>query len=97
MNVNILDPAKDDLAEALWFYESQKRGLGNDFLDRIYVEIDKLANIAGIHPMYDPPYYQMFSQIFPYTIYYRLEGQEVFVEAVIDQRRDPYWIADRLS
>lgn len=57
MNVQILDPALDDLAEGFWFYESQNTNLGHYFLNTIYAEIDTLEKNAGIHPMYNPPYY----------------------------------------
>ena len=97
MKIHILDPAKDDLAEGYWFYESRDQGLGHYFLDIIYTEIDRLENTAGIHPMYELPYFQMFSDRFPFTIYYRIEGNEVFIEAVVDQRRDPDWISERLN
>jgi hypothetical protein len=97
MIVHILDPAKDDLAEGFWFYESRDQGLGRYFLDTIYTEIDTLKTTAGIHPMYEPPFFQMLSDRFPFTIYYRVEGSEVFIEAVVDQRRDPEWISERLN
>ena len=89
MNVIILDPAKDDLAEGFWFYESKEEGLGHYFLDTIYSEIDTLEKNAGIHPMYDPPYYLMISNRFPFSIYYCIENGDVRIEAVIDQRRRP--------
>ena len=97
MNVHVLDPAKDDLAEGYWFYESREKGLGHYFLDTIYDEIDRLGSTAGIHPMYEPPYFQMLSDRFPFTIYYRVEDADVFIEAIVDQRRDPQWISDRLN
>jgi hypothetical protein len=97
MNVHILDPAKDDLADGYRFYEIQSSGLGTYFLDTIFAEIDSLETYAGIHPMYDPPYFQMLSRRFPYAVYYRIENDAVFVEAVIDRRRDPEWISERLN
>ncbi len=97
MNVEILDPAKDDLAEGFWFYEAQRVGLGHYFLATIYSEIDTLATNAGIHPMYDPPYHLMVSDRFPFSIYYIVDGKDVFVEAVVDQRRNPEWISKRLN
>lgn len=97
MIVQILDPAKDDLAEGFWFYESQDNGLGHYFLDTIFAEIEKLKTTAGIHPIYEPPFFQMLSDSFPFTIYYRVEGSGVFIEAIIDQRRDPEWISERLD
>ena len=97
MNVIILDPAKDDLAEGFWFYESKEYGLGHYFLDTIYSEIDTLEKHAGIHPVYDPPYHLMISDRFPFSIYYFIENGDVMVEAVIDQRRNPEWISKRLN
>ena len=97
MNVQILDPAKDDLAEGYLFYESQKTGLGHYFLDTIYAEIDTLETFAGIHPKYYPPYFQMLSDKFPFSIFYRIENDIVLVDAIIDQRRDPEWITERLN
>lgn len=97
MRIRVLDPAKDDLAEGFWFYESQETGLGHYFLDSIFSEIDSLEERAGIHPVYHVPYFQMFSDRFPFSIYYRVDGETVYVEAVIDQRRDPDWIEERLN
>ena len=97
MNIEILDAAKEDLAEGYLFYESQSPNVGTYFLETIFAEIDKLAKYAGIHPVYIPPYFQMISEKFPFTIYYRIENDSVLVDAIIDQRRDPEWINQRLS
>ena len=97
MNISILDPATDDLAEGFWFYESKEYGLGNYFLDTIYAEIDSLEISAGIHPIYDPPYHLMISDRFPFSVYYIVDGDDVFIEAIIDQRRNPEWVSERLN
>jgi len=47
MNLIILDPAKDDLAEGFWFYESKEYSLGHYFLETIYSEIDTLKKMQG--------------------------------------------------
>lgn len=97
MNVLILDAAKDDIAEGFWFYESIETGLGHYFLDTIFAEIDSLSRHGGIHPIYDPPYHLMISDRFPFSVYYIVNDDDVLVEAVIDQRRNPEWISDRLN
>lgn len=66
MKIQILDPAKDDLAEAFVFYETLEPGSGSYFLTTVFLEIDKLEYPAGSHPKYHPPYYQMFADKFPY-------------------------------
>lgn len=60
MKIEILGPAKDDIADGFMLYESLESGVGTYFLETIYAEIDKLENIAGVHPIYSPPYHQMF-------------------------------------
>jgi hypothetical protein len=97
MNVHILERAKEDLAAGHQFYEEQESGLGIYFLRSLLADIMNLENTAGTHPVYHEPYHQMFSRKFPYAIYYLIENNEVFVDAIIDCRRDPEWINDRLN
>lgn len=49
MRINILSTAERDLEEGYRFYEVQADGLGTNFLDTLYSDIDSLANFAGIH------------------------------------------------
>ena len=49
MRIEILDDAKDDLAEGFNFYESQSLGLGSYFLDSLFADIDSLLLYAGVH------------------------------------------------
>jgi hypothetical protein len=39
----------------------------------------------------------MLASRFPWAIYYRLEKEEVVVRAVLDCRRDPARVAERLN
>ncbi len=34
---------------------------------------------------------------FAYSIYYSIENESIFVRAVVDGRRDPRWIAEKLK
>ena len=49
INIEILDDAEDDIANGIYFYESQNQGLGAYFLDTILADIDSLYIYAGIH------------------------------------------------
>ena len=49
MRIEVLDDAKDDLADGFHFYEEQSPGLGSYFLDSLFADIDSLAIYAGIH------------------------------------------------
>jgi hypothetical protein len=96
MNVDILKSARLDLIEGYYFYERQRAGLGDYFLESLGEDIESLAEYAGIHEVV-LGYHQTISEAFPYVIYYRVRDDRVIVHAVIDGRRDPDWIAQRLA
>jgi plasmid stabilization system protein ParE len=96
MIVHISSDAEKDVAQGYWFYEEQTDGLGDYFRDCILADIDSLTFYAGIHEMAFG-YHRMLSKTFPFVIYYTLRSDEVIAVAVLDARRDPSWIRDRLS
>lgn len=96
MTVQILLSAEQDLLHGYRFYEKQEQGLGEYFLDSLFSDIDSLAFFAGIHSK-QFAYYRMLSKRFPFAIYYKLKGESVFVYAVLDCRRNPSWIRNKLK
>ena len=96
MIVRILPAARADLELAADFYESQRQGLGADFLSAIISDIDSLEIHGGIHQM-EHGYHRSVSNRFPFAIYYLVESQLVDVYAVIDCRQDPEKTVDRLN
>ncbi|MBI3562092.1 MAG: type II toxin-antitoxin system RelE/ParE family toxin [Gammaproteobacteria bacterium] len=97
MNLRILRAAQRDLVEGYWFYEKQKHGLGGHFLNSLYSDIEALLTTAGAHVICFNRYYRLLSRRFPFAIYYRLEQQIVFIYAILDCRRSPAWIRDKLK
>lgn len=96
MKVQILDSAQEDLVEGYLFYEKQGSGLGGYFLDSLFSDIDSLQLYAGIHSLHFVRYYRMLSKRFPFAVYYRIESNIALVYAVLDCRRNPAWIRERL-
>lgn len=97
MKIRILRSAKADLKEGYHFYESQAAGIGAYFIESIYSDIDSLKLFAGIHPVYFGSYCRLLSKRFPFAIYYRMEKGEIRIYAVLDCRRDPAWIKNKLQ
>ncbi len=95
MQVRILDPAERDLEEGFIFYERQEFGLGSYFLDSLYSDIDSLSLFGGIHQLFFG-YHRLLSKRFPFADYYRMVEGVVIVTAVLDCRRNPNWIRERL-
>jgi hypothetical protein len=95
MKIRILTPVERDLEEGYRFYEWQSPGLGSYFLDSLYSDIDSLAYFGGIHQLVFG-YHRHLSKRFPFAIYYRIINNEVVVFAILDCRRNPSWIRERL-
>ena len=96
MRIEIHDDARQDLIAGFYFYENQESGLGDYFLDCLYSDIDSLQIYAGIHPIVFGQD-RSLSKRFPFAIYYTVTGNVVHVNAVLDCRRNPTWIRDRLK
>jgi plasmid stabilization system protein ParE len=96
MKIQILDEAEQDLVDGFRFYETQDKGLGDYFLDSIFSDIDSLHLYAGIHARWFG-YYRLLSKRFPFAIYYRVSRKIVQIHAVLDCRRNPDRIEERLK
>jgi hypothetical protein len=97
MKLKILESAKEDLKEGFYFYESQERNVGSYFLESLFSDIESLRLFGGIHSIHFGKYHRLLSKRFPFAVYYRVEENEVRVYAVLDCRRDPAWIRNRLQ
>jgi plasmid stabilization system protein ParE len=94
-NVIILARAGDDLEQLRLFYEGQQPGIGEHCVDSVLVGVSKLAQTSGIHSRRQQ-YHRMIDTTFHLGIYYREEGDDVLVVAIIDLRRDPKWLQNQL-
>jgi plasmid stabilization system protein ParE len=96
MNIRLLDAAKDDLRSGWSFYERQISGLGNTFLAAIDSDVQTLALYAGTH-LKLAGFYRMLIKRFPFALYYLVNESSIDIYAILDCRRDPIWIRDRLA
>lgn len=95
MKVWIRPSAVDDLSGGFAFYEKQEPGLGVYFLDSLFADIDSLALYAGIHRRVHGSH-RLLARTFPFAVYYDVIDDTTHVKAVLDCRRDPKWIRQKL-
>ena len=95
MRIDVLQEAEKDLIDSFAFYERQSTGLGDYFLDSIFSDIESLHLYAGIHSLHFG-YHRLLAKRFPFAIYYRVESEAIRVYAILDCRRNPAWIRERL-
>jgi plasmid stabilization system protein ParE len=96
MRIEISADAEQDLTDGFWFYERQSVGLGNYFRSCLIADIDSLEYFAGVHEV-ENGYHRALSKRFPIGIYYSCLNSVVTIVAVLDLRREPSWIRDRLD
>jgi hypothetical protein len=95
--IRLAEDAFDDLNQGFLFYETQSAGLGDYFLSCLRADIEDLRTTAGIHPNIYRDYHRSLSKVFPCGIFYTISGQEIVIWAVVDLRRNPQWVAERLG
>ena len=95
MIVKVSSDAELDLYEGFRFYEDQSVGLGHYFRDSLVADIESLHFYGGIHERCYG-YQRMLAHRFPFAIYYQVQSGAVIVVAVLDCRRDPSWMRQRL-
>ena len=95
MKISILGPAEKDLEDGYRFYEKQSSGLGMYFLDSMFADIDSLVYFGGTHHMIFG-YHRLLTKRFPFAVYYEIKDDVVLISAVLDCRRNPSWIRQKL-
>ena len=93
MNVKFLPEARDELLEAVAYYEGEASGLGS----RLWEEVDR--HIAWIERNYELPrlrpggYRRVNLKLFPYYISYIVREPVIWILAIAHGHTRPeYWI-----
>jgi hypothetical protein len=94
--VVVLADAAEDIESARDFYEGQEPGVGEYCVDSLLLDIGSLSQSSGIHPLHFK-FHRMLAIRFPFGIYYREQGKETQVFAILDLRRNPNWIRKELG
>jgi len=95
--LRISEDALQDLNEGFLFYEAQQTGLGEYFAACLRADIEGLKISAGIHRVAYHDYRRLQSKVFPYGIFYTIEEGWAVVWAIIDLRKDPARIREKLK
>ncbi len=96
IRVEISEDAQADLNEGFLFYEAQQSGLGDYFTACLRADIEGLKISGGAHRVVYADYHRLLSKVFPYGVFYTVEGETAVVWARLDFRRDPEWIREEL-
>ncbi|MBW4644000.1 MAG: type II toxin-antitoxin system RelE/ParE family toxin [Goleter apudmare HA4340-LM2] len=80
---------REELNEAYSWYESQKPGLGDEFLDCVDETVNRISQLPESYVIVYGDIRRAVVRRFPYAVYYRIVSSRVIVTAIFHGRRDP--------
>lgn len=93
--VRLRPEAERDLAAAASWYEQQRAGLGQEFLDEFVAMQDRLSDTPLIWPVIHRKTHRALLNRFPFGVYFRIDGADVVIVAVMHGSRNPSRWHDR--
>ncbi len=81
--------AQAEFDQAARWYESQRIGLGQVFVDAVQQVLEIIATHPRHHPLVDGDVRGALVPHFPYSIYHRIKPDRVVIVAVFHASRDP--------
>lgn len=90
------DAQKEFDAVIAW-YESQRPGLGEEFISRVEDALDRIGRTPEGHALVRRDVRCARVHRFPYAIYYRVEADRVTVVSVFHASRDPHVWQSRVT
>lgn len=80
--------AEQDLAAARDWYDRQRAGLGNEFLDAIALALRVLARDPELPRLYHGRFRRVMLRRFPYKIFYQLIGERIVIFRVLHAKQE---------
>ena len=84
-----LDAAEDDIAAAFEWYESQRVGLGAEFVHAVDAVLVSLVDFPESREVFHRGTRRCLMGRFPFEVFYRLEDGLLVVVACMHAARDP--------
>ena len=89
------EEAVADLDNAVAYYESREPGLGLEFADEIQATIEHILCFPTAWPVIADDIRRCQTRRFPYGVLYSLEGDLIYILAVMHLHRSPDYYAHR--
>jgi len=98
MKVEILELAKEELEDAVQYYNLQQVGLGTRFKNEIKKAIKRISLHPKLYPKVKDNIRRCILHTFPYSIFYVLFEEENFILilSIAHQHRKPFYWVNRI-
>ena len=97
MNLQILQSAESEIAEAMDYYNLQDPGLGYGFAVEVKESINRIISFPNAWPQFDQEIRKCHVHRFPYGILYEIRENNIIVFAVMHFRKNPAKWEERLQ
>lgn len=87
--LELKEEALEELSEAYQFYEDEKKGLGEDFLDAINKMLIRIKETPHQYPLSYKNKHRAVLSRYPFMIIFEIEEEVITVYAVFHTSRDP--------
>jgi len=89
MILRYTDRSKVDIDLTFEWYEKQRRGLGFEFLDCVEVSLKNILTFPEMYEQIYSSFRRCVVRRFPFSIFYTIEGDEIVIHSIFDNRQDP--------
>jgi len=89
MEVNFLAPAQAELDEAAAYYETQREGLGAQFIEEVKRAIQRILQYPDAWAPISRRTRRCRTNRFPYGVIYQVRGDLLLIVAIMHLHREP--------
>jgi plasmid stabilization system protein ParE len=89
LEIRLRPEAEQDLAEAAAWYEQQRPGLGQEFLDEALAALSTISEMPFIYAVVHRATRRALMHRFPFGVFYQVDDAGVVVVAVMHGSRHP--------
>lgn len=93
--VTILSEAKQELLDALSYYESKAQRLGLDFVKEVRASIERIKRFPESYAKRSDGTQRCLINRFPYLVVYLYQSHHVWIVAIAHCKRKPLYWKDR--
>lgn len=89
MKIRFHPDAEDESAEAIYWYERQRNGLGSEFLLCIDEAVERIKKSPTLYPVIYKRIHRCVVHRFPFAIFYEFDKSEIKILGVFHSKRNP--------